>query len=144
MKESSSYFKNICRDLPSGLVIKTLNFHCRGHRFSLWSGNWDPSSRIVQGKIKSKLNLKISTNFLMSSLYKSSIFSIEYLFNVFNTLYFIFLMWSKYDECFCSYISMLPNTLPFFLAIAIIMISFSMCVMIWKIWGKKPQSLRVS
>ena len=25
-------------DFPGGLVVKTLGFHCRGHRFDPWSG----------------------------------------------------------------------------------------------------------
>ena len=27
------------REFPGGPVVKTLHFHCRGHRFNLWSGN---------------------------------------------------------------------------------------------------------
>ena len=26
-------------DLPGGPVVRTPRFHCRGHRFNLWSGN---------------------------------------------------------------------------------------------------------
>ena len=27
------------RDFPGGPVVKTLSFHCRGHRFDHWLGN---------------------------------------------------------------------------------------------------------
>ena len=30
-------FENLW-DFPGGLVVKTLGFHCRGHRFDPWSG----------------------------------------------------------------------------------------------------------
>ena len=28
-----------CEDFPDGPVVKTLSFHCRGHRFDPWFGN---------------------------------------------------------------------------------------------------------
>ena len=31
--------RNCHRDLPGGLAIKTLSFHCRGHEFDPWLGN---------------------------------------------------------------------------------------------------------
>ena len=31
------------RNFPGGLVVMTLHFHCRGHRFDPWSGNQDPT-----------------------------------------------------------------------------------------------------
>ena len=31
--------KNIRWDFPGGPVVKTLCFHCKGHRFGPWSGN---------------------------------------------------------------------------------------------------------
>ena len=30
-------------DFPGRSVVKTLNFHCRGHRFNSWSGKQDPT-----------------------------------------------------------------------------------------------------
>ena len=35
-------------DFPGGPVVRTLCFHCRGHRFDPWSGNSD----LAQSPIK--------------------------------------------------------------------------------------------
>ena len=35
-------------DFPGGSVVRTPRFHCRGHRFNSWSGNWDPACCAVQ------------------------------------------------------------------------------------------------
>ena len=34
---SSFHLKGTLRDFPGGPVVKTLYFHCRGHRFNFWS-----------------------------------------------------------------------------------------------------------
>ena len=35
-----AHFKKLAlRDFPCGPVVKTLCFHCRGHRFDPWLGN---------------------------------------------------------------------------------------------------------
>ena len=31
------------RDFPGSPEVKTLHFQCKGHRFDLWSRNWDPT-----------------------------------------------------------------------------------------------------
>ena len=31
-------FKVYCQEFPLGPVVRTLRFHCRGHRFDPWSG----------------------------------------------------------------------------------------------------------
>ena len=36
---------------PGGPVVKTLHFHCRGHRFDPWSGNYDPTCWVAWPKI---------------------------------------------------------------------------------------------
>ena len=36
--------------LPSGPVVKTPYFHCRGPRFDPWLGNQDPACHVVQPK----------------------------------------------------------------------------------------------
>ena len=41
------------RDVPGGSVVKTLNFHFRGHRFNPWSGNSDLTNNVVWQKNKS-------------------------------------------------------------------------------------------
>ena len=33
-------------------MVKTLRFHCRGHRFDPWSGNCDPTCRAAWPKKK--------------------------------------------------------------------------------------------
>ena len=55
MKQSGEKdkFKRI-RGLPSSPVCKIPYFHCRGHRFDLWSGNEDPACCIVQSKRETK------------------------------------------------------------------------------------------
>ena len=55
MKQSGEKdkFKRI-RGLPSSPVDKIPYFHCRGHRFDLWSGNEDPACCIVQSKRETK------------------------------------------------------------------------------------------
>lgn len=42
------------RDLPGSPVDKIPYFHCKVHRFDLWSGNYDPACCIVQSKSKTK------------------------------------------------------------------------------------------
>ena len=39
-------------DFPGGPVVKTLHFHCRGHRFDPWSGYQDPIFLVVWPKLK--------------------------------------------------------------------------------------------
>ena len=34
------------REFPDVPVVKTLCFHCRGHRFHPWSGNWGSTGRV--------------------------------------------------------------------------------------------------
>ena len=34
-------------DFPGGPVVKTPHFQCRGHGFSPWWGNWDPTCHVV-------------------------------------------------------------------------------------------------
>ena len=38
-------------DFPGGPVVKTPHFQCKGHRFDPWSGNQDPTCRVVWPKI---------------------------------------------------------------------------------------------
>ena len=37
-------------DFPGSIVVKTLHFQCRGHRFDPRSGNQDPACHMVQPK----------------------------------------------------------------------------------------------
>ena len=39
---------------PGGPVVKTLCFHCRGHRFSLWLGHSNPACRVGWPKNRGK------------------------------------------------------------------------------------------
>ena len=42
-------------DVPGGPVVKTLHFHCRGHRFDPWSGDCDPICCTLWPKTKKGL-----------------------------------------------------------------------------------------
>ena len=46
------------RDIPGGPVVKTLHFHSKGHRFNLWSGNYDLLCLMAQPKKKKNPLLK--------------------------------------------------------------------------------------
>ena len=47
--------KNVCvGSFPGGTVVKTPHFHCRGHGFDPWLGNYDPAYHVVQAKKKIK------------------------------------------------------------------------------------------
>ena len=35
-------------------MVRTLHFHCRGHGFDPWLGNYDPASYVAQPKKKEK------------------------------------------------------------------------------------------
>ena len=35
-------------------MVRTLHFHCRGHGFDPWLGNYDPASYVAQPKKKRK------------------------------------------------------------------------------------------
>ena len=41
---------SVFRDFPGSPVVRTLGFHCRGHRFHPWSGNSDPACHVAQPK----------------------------------------------------------------------------------------------
>ena len=47
------------RDFPGGPVVKTLHFHCRGHRFDTWLGNYDLSYWAVWPKVNKQTNKQI-------------------------------------------------------------------------------------
>ncbi|XP_061031563.1 coiled-coil domain-containing protein 57 isoform X3 [Eubalaena glacialis] len=34
------------QDFPGSPAVKTPRFHCKGHGFDLWSGNWDPACHV--------------------------------------------------------------------------------------------------
>ena len=51
-KQFNKYKMIMTQDFPSGPVGKTPSFHCRGHGFNPWSGNYDPSSLNVRPKEK--------------------------------------------------------------------------------------------
>ena len=66
-------------DFPGSIVVKTLHFQCRGHRFDPRSGNQDPACHMVQPKpflndLKKKkrrkkrklLNAVLKTDYTMS------------------------------------------------------------------------------
>ena len=42
------------RDFLGGPVVKNSSFHCRGHRFNPWSGNYDLACYAGQPKKKKK------------------------------------------------------------------------------------------
>ena len=42
--------KSQSRDVPGGLVVKTLNFHCMGDGLNPWSGNSDLTNNVVWQK----------------------------------------------------------------------------------------------
>ena len=42
-------------DFPGGPAVRTLSFHCRGHRFDPWSGNEDPSCCVARPNEKKAL-----------------------------------------------------------------------------------------
>ena len=44
--------KNI-QGFPGGLVVKTLGFHCNGHRFDPWSGKF----HMLRGVAKKRKNI---------------------------------------------------------------------------------------
>ena len=49
-----SFLRKYCRrDFPGGPVVKTLRFHCRGHRFDPWLGNYDPTCHEARSEKKS-------------------------------------------------------------------------------------------
>ena len=35
----SPFLRPLWKEFPGGPVVRTLHFHCRGHRFDPWSGN---------------------------------------------------------------------------------------------------------
>ena len=41
-------YKNRNKELPVGLVVWTLCFHCQGAQFDPWSENWDPITCVVR------------------------------------------------------------------------------------------------
>ena len=43
-------FKKQNREFPGGPVVKTLHFHCKGHRFDPWLGNKNPKCHQVRPK----------------------------------------------------------------------------------------------
>ena len=45
-------------DFPGGPVAEVPCFHCRGHGFNPWSGNWDPTCHAVQPKTNKKAKTK--------------------------------------------------------------------------------------
>ena len=45
---------NQLAELPGGPVVKTPCFHCRGHRFNPWSGNYDPACPKARPKKRKK------------------------------------------------------------------------------------------
>ena len=47
-------------DFPSGPVVKSLCFQCRGHRFNPWLRNSDPTCCVVQQKKKKRICLAIN------------------------------------------------------------------------------------
>ena len=54
-----SYFysqikKSKIGQFPDGPVVKTLCFHCQGHGFDIWWGNWHPTSCMVWPKQTNK------------------------------------------------------------------------------------------
>ena len=47
----SNYILNIKTwDVPGSPVFTTPRFHCSGHRFNPWSGNWDPACHALWGE----------------------------------------------------------------------------------------------
>ena len=52
----------------SGSVVKTPCFHCRGHRFNPWSGNWDSACFMVWHKIKYKIIILWPLNWVVDQL----------------------------------------------------------------------------
>ena len=50
-KEVQEFFLG---DLPDDLIVKTPSFHCRGHLFNPWLGNYHPTCLTVQPTEKQK------------------------------------------------------------------------------------------
>ena len=44
------------REVPGGLVVRTVSPHCQASKFNLWLGNWHFTSHIVHPKKKKKLD----------------------------------------------------------------------------------------
>ena len=65
-KQFNKYKMIMTQDFPSGPVGKTPSFHCRGHGFNPWSGNYDPSSLNVRPKEKTVKKKKKKKKWLIS------------------------------------------------------------------------------
>ena len=42
-------------------MVKTPHFHCRGHRFDSWLGNYDPMGHCQKKKKKKAVELRLSS-----------------------------------------------------------------------------------
>ena len=46
-------------DFPGCPAVKTLCFHCRGHRSDSWLGNWDPTCGVIEKLLLQQQNILI-------------------------------------------------------------------------------------
>ena len=44
-------------EFPGSSVVKISCFHCRGHEFQPWSGNWDPTGHLTNNNNDKILHL---------------------------------------------------------------------------------------
>ena len=52
-KKNNIIKTKITRKVPGGPAVRNLSFHCRGHRFDPWLGNYDPTCHEARSEKKS-------------------------------------------------------------------------------------------